>query len=236
MDEKILRRVRALLERAEKTSFEDEAESARSMAERLIMTYGLEKALSTPVAEQGKITTIRVDFQDPYSDRKAYLLHRVSDAFGCKSISFYGRGSRRCTYATVVGYPGELEQVELIYTSLLVQSARELTTLPVVSARQVRSQRSGFLFGFADRAGERLEALYETVVEEAEESGTPGAALVLVDRKDAVMSAYDAMFPNAKSGRSSTTNLNGYYAGRDSANRADLGQSRFGAGRQRALH
>ena len=82
MDEKILRRVRALLERAERTSFEDEAESARAMAERLIMTYGLEKALSTPVADQGKITTIRVDFQDPYSDRKAYLLHRVSDAFG----------------------------------------------------------------------------------------------------------------------------------------------------------
>ena len=236
MDEKVLNRVRGLLNKAESTEFEGEAQALREKAQRLIITYGLEKALSTPTAQQGEITTIRIDFQDPFSDRKAYLLHRVSDAFGCNSISFYAPGGRRRTHATVVGYPSELEQVELIYTSLLLQAARELAALTITSSRQVRSQRSGFLFGFAERAGERLEAIYATAVEEAEDDGAPGAALVLVDRRDAVKSAYESMFPDAKSGRVRVTNGNGYYAGRNSANRADLGQSRFGAGRQRALN
>lgn len=235
MDEKVLNRVRVLLNKAESTEFEPEAEALREKAQKLIVTYGLEKALSTPVAQQSAITTIRIDFQDPFSDRKAYLLHRVSEAFGCKSISFYARGGRRRTYATVVGYPSDLEQVELIYTSLLLQAARELAALPAVAARQVRSQRSGFLFGFAERAGERLEALYAAAVEEAEDTGTPGAALVLVDRGNAVRSVYEEMFPDVRSGSISSSNASGYYAGRNSANRADLGQSRFGAGRQRAL-
>lgn len=234
MDEKVLNRVRRLLAKAESTEFPDEATSLRKKAESLIITYGLEKALSTPVAQQGEITTIRINFQDPFSDRKAYLLHRVSDAFGCKSISFCPKGGRRRTYAKVVGYPGDLEQVELIYTSLLLQSARELAALPVVHQRYVRSERSGFLFGFAERAGERLEALYAKATEEAEDNA-PGAALVLVDRKDAVDSAYAELFPNSKTGRTTTSSPNGYYAGRKSANNADLGQSRFGAGRQKAL-
>lgn len=235
MDEKVLNKVRGLLAKAESTEFEPEAEALREAAQKLIITYGLEKALSAPVADQGKITTVRINFEDPFSDRKSYLLHRVSDAFGCKSISFHAKGQRRRRYATVVGYPGDLEQVELIYTSLLLQSAREMAALPVVHGRYVRSQRSGFLFGFAERAGERLEELYAKATEEAEDS-TPGAALVLVNRKDAVEAAYAEMFPDSRAGRIRSTNAEGYYAGRLSANRADLGQQRFGAGRQKALN
>lgn len=235
MDEKVLNTVRGLLAKAESTEFDAEAATLREKAESLIITYGLEKALSTPVADQGKITTIRVDFEDPYSHRKADLLHSVANALGCKSISFYARNSRRRTYATVVGYPGDLEQVELIYTSLLLQAARELAALPVVHQSYVRGQRSSFLFGFAERAGERLEALYAKAVEEAEDGGSPGAALVLVSRQDAVDAAYAAMFPDSRTTRVRGINTDGYYAGRSSANRADLGQSRFGAGRQKSL-
>lgn len=234
MNEKMLNRVRGLLAKAESTEaqFPEEAASLREAAERLILTYGIERAMADPARqEREQITTIEIRFDDPYSTRKSHLLFRVAKALGCDSITHHPAGNRRRhTRATVVGYPSDLEQVELLYTSLLLQSTRDLGK--VSGLRDTRAQRSAYLLGFADRAGERLEALYAKVVEE---STTPGTALVLADRRSLVEAECQKMFPTAKSYRQSPINLDGYYTGRKAANSADLGQERFGGGRQRAL-
>lgn len=236
MDEKVLNRVRGLLAKAESTEFPGEAAALREKAESLILTYGIEQALLTARGEiQDTVTQITINFEDPFSSRKSFLLHAVSQALGCQSVGFHGRGKSKTTYAVVVGYSRDLEQVELLYTSLLLQSSRALLTVePGRSAAETRTRRSSFLLGFATRAGERLEAIYKRVAQEVDSTGTPGTALVLIDRAEAVKAKFDSLFTNTHS-RSVRYRISDFEAGSDAADKADLGQDRFGAGRQKSL-
>ena len=124
------------------------------------------------------------------------LLEVIATANRCRSI-----WHKRCGLCTVVGFPADLDAVELLFTSLLVQAT---TAMVAAGSRQdawggsrTRSFRQSFLAAYAQRIGERLsEATGSAERQAAAES--PGVNLlpVLAARHKVVDEAFEAMFPD----------------------------------------
>ena len=223
----VLAKVRALLAKAESTQFEAEAEALTAKAQELMARHRIEAAmLDTGGRSRRDGPTSRVVvIDDPYADAKAMLLSAVADANGCSAV--WSKASRR---ATVFGFADELAGTELLFTSLLVQSATALHRAGPQIDRYGRSRtkrfRRAFLIAFAVRVGERLRAAVGAMVDD--EQSTSGADLVPVfARRDAeVEAAARAAFPDARSRTTSVSDAGGWHAGTAFGDRADLGTTR----------
>lgn len=221
-DQRILEKIRALLAKAESTTFPEEAEALSAKAQELMARHSIDSAIIG--AAQGADdapTGIRLPVDDPYAGAKSMLLSEVASANRCRAVWSKGLG-----ISSVLGFESDLEFVELLYTSLLVQA----TSAMVAAGSQVdrhgrsrtRSFRHSFLLAYAFRIGDRLRAAERVSRLAATEEY--GAALlpVLADRSDAVDAARDAAFPGAVSRSVSSTNAAGSAAGRAAADLASL--------------
>ena len=130
-------------------------------------------------------------------------------------------------FSSVVGFPGDLEIVELLYMSLLVQATRAVTTSGAVrdsSGRsRTRSFRQSFMFAFARRIGERLEAATRSATDAATDVHGDELLPVLAGRLTAVDEAFESMFPDLVATTVRISNLAGWAAGRAAADLAHLG-------------
>ena len=116
VDERLLARIRALLAKAESTTFPEEAESLSAKAQELMTRHRIDSALlGGPGGGSGGR---RIWIDDPYAAPKVSLLSAVARANGCRAVEL---GNLGCVH--VVGFPADLEVVELLHTSLLVQAA-----------------------------------------------------------------------------------------------------------------
>lgn len=246
MSGKMLKRVRALLNKAESTEFGPEGESLREAAERLMATYGIEQAMLAASGEvDDELTTMIINFDDPFSTEKCCLLGGIATALRCRAIGHrpadkYGytvRGSKTRTDATVVGHASDLEQVELLYTSLLLQASGQVAKISSGmngrrGAARTRLLRASFLLGFANRVSERLTEIHRQATQEVD----MGSLLpVLADRRSKVDAMVNELFSKITTGRGRTIAPQAYKGGVQAANAADVNQSRFNAGRQQAL-
>ena len=224
---RLLRRIRGLLAKAESTEFPDEAEALTAKAQELMSRHSVDVALldagpATPA--RAPVGTRRVHVDDPYVRAKIQLLAAIADANGVRLVWYQGLG-----IANLVGVPADVDTVELLFTSLLLQVAQALTAAEGTAGRRSasRSFRRAFLLGYAGRIGERLRA--------ARERGTAAAAAergvdllpVLRSRQEAVDDAFTELFPRVRSTRSrSATDPSGWYAGRAAAETANVGSRR----------
>jgi hypothetical protein len=133
--------------------------------------------------------------------------------------------TRQWWFSTVFGDEGDLDAVELLYTSLLVQATRAMVSEPRPAAGRsaggTRSFRQSFLVAFAGRIGERLaEAAAAVTAEEA----TRSTALVplFAARREAADAALAAAFPDLRTTRLSARSAEGWHAGVRAADRAQL--------------
>lgn len=240
MDDKLLNRVRGLLAKAESSEFPNEAQSLREKAESLIVLHGIEQAMLTP-AEQDPIIETVIKFEGAFTKQKRYLLGKITDGLKIVCVGhrptdergYRIRNAQGYASATVIGPKSVLEQVEFLYTSLLLQGTREMGMVTSgwhgrSGAAETRAMRSSFLMGFAERAGERLEAIYAKGVREATDSN-PGKALVFVSRKSLIDARVKELFGRLVYPKNTVSRSDSYYDGRNAAERADIGQSRMGS-------
>ena len=220
MDQRMLGKVRALLQKAESTEFPQEAEALTARAQELIARYNLDEALL-----EAKLGGVRPDGRPvavthPYAGPKAMLLHVVAEANRCRSVWHRERGE-----ATVLGFPSDLVAVELLFTSLLVQATSAMLQ---AGSRQdpsgrsrTKSFRHSFLSAYALRIGERLREATERMVNE---STSADLSPVLASRNAAVERSVAELFPKLRRYRgSSPTNADGWLHGRAAADQAALG-------------
>ncbi len=219
-EQRMLDRIRALLAKAESTGFPEEAEAFTAKAQQLMARHSIDHALLDATAGGGDgPDTRRIIIANPYEGPKAMLLQVVAKANGCRAVNFKEYG-----LSTIVGFEPDLDAVELLYTSLLVQAVRAMTAANARPDRygrnDVRSFRQAFLGAYADRIGERLA----DAAEEAHAEATAGTDLVpvLAARTEAVTTAFDELFPNRVTGTARIGNLAGWASGRAAADRADL--------------
>lgn len=249
MDQKLLDRVRALLAKADSTEFPAEAETFTAKAHELMATYGIEQAhLAATGKVKDEIRVMRVDMAGTYTDAKARLLSAVALACRCRTVRWSSARSSVVSHVDVVGHNTDLERVELLYTSLLLQATGQLTRQrPPLDdwgylTVSVPTFRRSWLTGFTNEVRERLErieaqaAAATQTATTATDTGGKSTELVLVDRKTAVELAYSELFGDLPKDKSrQTLHADAYYAGREAGRRADIGQSRVGGNRQAAI-
>jgi hypothetical protein len=222
VDGRMLEKVRGLLAKAESTEFADEADALTAKAQELMARYSIDQAMVARGTDSEGPSGRRISVDDPYAQGKADLLAVIAGANRCRSVWMVSYG-----LSTVVGFPGDVDIVEVLYLSLLVQATRAMTASGAVRDRagrsRTRSFRQSFMFAFARRIGERLEAATKVATDEAR--GVHGSDLlpVLAGRLTAVDEALEAMFPNLVATSSRISNMAGWAAGRAAADLAHLG-------------
>lgn len=215
--DRLLNRIRALLAKAEATDHPAEAETFTAKAQQLMTRHALDEALVRGTRDDEiPVETRRVHLQAPYAGEKAVLLSSVARPNRCRVVLL-----DRHDIAMLLGTPLDVDQTEMLFTSLLIQATRAMAEAGHRRAgtfdRSATFRRS-FLTAYATRIGERLE--------EADRSTTAsyGAELVpLLQREaDAVTAEFERQFPYTTTGGSGYLDSRGWAAGRAAADRAAL--------------
>jgi hypothetical protein len=234
-DAGILDRVRALLAKAESTTYPAEAEAYTAKAQELVTRHSLDEALLE--ARSGDPTVVpfarRLGVDHPYETEKASVLDAVARANRCHAV-----WSPEFGFATVFGFDTDLDAVDLLYTSLLVQAHRAMARSEPPGGKAGRSRlktfRQSFLVAFAVRIGERLADAAEATLSEATRGDGPAedpvhrieaADLlpVLASRDAQIRETLHAVFPRTVRVRGSRVDSReGWESGRAAADRAAL--------------
>jgi hypothetical protein len=125
----------------------------------------------------------------------------------------------------VIGWPTDLDTVELLVTSLLVQAGRAMAaegSRPARGGSRTRSFRHAFLLSYATRIGERLREAGATAQQEAVAAAGDALLPVLAARGEVVERTTTQLFPRITTKRFSVGNAAGWHAGREAADAASL--------------
>jgi hypothetical protein len=233
----MLEKVRALLTQAEgeaDAGHEEAAETFTKKAEKLIAKYGIDAALANERGEtREQVTKLVIHVENPYGPDKLNLLISIGVPLRCRIIKIYGgRMARGESKANVFGFPADLERLELLYTSLLLQSQRLMYRQAIPYWDNAAAYRRSWMHGFNVAVYRRLEAAEKGATEAAE----AGTALVLADRTALVNTAAQGDFPNAKKSKSNRQlSGSGTGAGYQAGQTADLGGAKVTAGTRKEL-
>lgn len=234
--------IRALLAKAEATTFAAEAEAFTAKASELMARYSLDEAMvwaSGPADSARPVETILV-LHRPFTAQKAVLVNAVAETYACRALRLGGRRSDGAEQMAVVGFAADVALVETLVTSLLLQLATATTSTPLGSgatASQVASWRRSFIVGFTNVVAERLAADRARATASTPDRPADGrsAALVLRDRSSVVHENFRERYPRVRTSRVSVgTSDAGRRAGHHAGTTADLGGERLGS-RRRSL-
>ncbi|MFI9104830.1 DUF2786 domain-containing protein [Streptomyces fildesensis] len=241
----LLGRIRALLAKAESTDFPEEAEALSSKAQQLMARHSIDEALiasDAGAAGSDGPGACRIGIDQPYEGAKALLLDAVAAANRCQAVWAGDFG-----FSTVVGFEPDLEAVELLYTSLLVQADAAMLRTPqagtgggggtgggakgAAKGRNGKARHGGsrskdfrqsFLIAYAGRIRERLADATEQATHAPD---LPAERLLpaLAARDVAVRDTTTRMFPTTTSHRLKGRDHEGWTHGTAAADRAVLG-------------
>ena len=212
----VLAKIRALLAKAESTTFEAEALAFTAKAQELMTKHAVDAA-AVHAGRSSRADTpsvIRVPIDSPYSSAKCQLLAVLARASRCRSVELTGAG-----LAEVIGRPSDLAAVELLFTSLLVQAQTALNQ----ATGSTRAYRSSFLFAYATRIGERLHEINDLVMAAATTEHGDGFLPVLRSQAAAVDEFIDQRYGKLRVSRTrGVADPAGWFGGRAAADNAKL--------------
>ncbi|MFF4244323.1 DUF2786 domain-containing protein [Streptomyces sp. NPDC001822] len=223
-----LAKIRAILAKAEDpAATPEEAETYFAKAAALMAKYGIEKAMladSDPTQDRPGDRVITV--KGAYSADRLYLLGYVSTSLNCVSIR--KRPVKGVTEVHMFGYESDLDRVELLYTSLLLQMFNGMRQGRPASGESTVTYRKAWMAGFIIRIDQRLREIEAHAKRESPVADTGRSVeLVLADRRAVVKARFAAAYPRATDPKGSTRRRgSGLNDGHQAANRADLGQTR----------
>ncbi|WP_179023599.1 DUF2786 domain-containing protein [Streptomyces sp. IMTB 2501] len=213
---RMLARIRALLAKAEATGYPEEAEALSAKAQELMARHSVDEALLAAEAPAPDAPgACRIGVEPPYEQAKAVLLDAVAGTNHCRAVWNEPLG-----FSTVVGFEADLEAVELLYTSLLVQATHAMTKAEAAQRaggrKRTKTFRQSFLAAYAHRVGDRLAAAAETQV-------TQNLLPVLATREIAVTGRLEQMFPETTTTRlRGVSDAAGWTEGARAADRAQV--------------
>jgi len=229
-DGKVLARVRALLAKAESTEFPEEAEALSAKAQELISRHSIDQLMTSSgdraSPDNPGIIARRLWLDAPYIGAKAHLVHQVAVANRCSTVS-----AERLGFTTVAGTARDLDAVELLATSLMVQADAAMLApgrAAVVGAQtRTASYRRSFLLAYATRIGQRLRAADVTAVAAFAEAHPSGDLVpILRNQEERVGATLAQLFPHTVRRRTRVGNAQGWAAGTAAADRARLDATR----------
>src|SRR6202167_5450892 len=230
----LLDRVRKLLAKAEAEGVPPrEAEALTAKAAELMARYGIDRArLAASRPDTDRPASRLIDISNPWAQVRAHLLAGLAGALRCQCVLL--STTRPGARIHVFGYGSDLERVDILYTSLLLQMARGLTTAVVPDRiRSPRAWRRSWLLGFVSAVITRVRSAEERAATNAEGETHPGpsTALVLADRALVIRRQLEEAYPVTRRTRI-TYSGRGYTAGYAQGQRADIGNARLGSARE----
>jgi hypothetical protein len=238
-DAALLARVRKLLAKAEADGVTAaEAEALTGKAAELMAKYGIDRALLAAARPETDLPADRViDVGNPWARVQAHLLCGLAAAMRCQCVLLprQGPGSR----VHMFGFGSDLERVDVLFTSLLIQMWQGLAAARVPGrSGNPRAWRRSWLLGYASSVVGRVQAAEDRAAGQAAAepaaAGGPGAALVLADRRHVIQQNVDRAYPSTRRARVTYTG-SGYGAGWAEGEKADIGTSRLGRRQGRAI-
>ncbi|MEV6122499.1 DUF2786 domain-containing protein [Streptomyces sp. NPDC052077] len=226
-ESRALGRIRALLAKAEATGYPEEAEALSAKAQELMARHSVDEALlAAGVPSPEAPGACRIGVEAPYEEAKAVLLDAVAGANHCRAVWNEALG-----FSTVVGFEADLEVVELLYTSLLVQAETAMTAAEAAQRRGGRKRtktfRQSFLAAYAHRAGLRLRTVAERTTAGRGADGDGGLLPVLASRAVAVADRTERLFPETTTTRlRGAADVDGWNEGARAADRARVAPRR----------
>ncbi|MFD5805595.1 DUF2786 domain-containing protein [Streptomyces sp. NPDC127020] len=226
-ESRALARIRGLLAKAEATGYPEEAEALSAKAQELMARHSVDEALLSAHAPSPDVPgACRIGVEAPYEQAKAVLLDAVADANHCRAVWNEPLG-----FSTVVGFEADLEAVELLHTSLLVQAEAAMAKAEAAQRaggrKRTKTFRQSFLAAYAHRAGTRLRAAAEAVAAEAGSAGDVDLLPVLASRDVAVTDRLERMFPETTTTRMrGAGDAAGWTEGTRAADHAEVGRRR----------
>ena len=224
----IARKIRALLDKAENTSYPAEAEAATRKAAELMAAHRITEAM---VSAGGRgstdaITTRTIKLaRGPYVGARTDLLAGVARAFGVRLVYTAHWDGRD---VELLGFESDLASVELLYTSLLLQASVAAAQHDVPRGHAAVTWRRGFLLGFADIVARRVKEVMAEAAQEAQtamDGDSSSVALVLADRTARVNAEYQRRYQNLTRGRGhAPVSQDSVLMGAAAGVRADLGR------------
>lgn len=245
--EKTVDKVLKLLAKAETTTPE-EAEALVAKATELMVRAEIDEAMLAQAQgrQVDEIIEKSIIFKGTYADAQRDLFFAIGNATGFKQMQTnYGSSQRRGAW---VGFKSDLEQAEVLLTSLLIQQTRAATSYFKANPHPAwstafdkfvakRSHMMGFASGVQSLMQERRRETVKRVEQEhaaacPEPTGeSSSVALVLRSKQEQVNDWYDTRYGHLKAGRSRRLAGSGdaRSAGHQAGKRADLGSNRIGA-------
>ena len=227
----LLDRVRKLLAKAEAEGVTPpEAEALTAKAAELMARYGIDRArLAATRPDTDRPGSRIIDIDNPWAQVRAHLLAGLAGAMRCQCVLL--STSRPGARIHIFGYASDLERVDIVYTSLLLQMAHGLTaTVVPVGVRSPRGWRRSWLLGFVTAVITRVRSAEDRAAANAEgetHSG-PSTALVLADRAVVIRRQLEQEYPVTRRTRI-TYSGRGYSDGYAQGQRADIGNRRVGS-------
>ena len=214
--QRALGRARVLLAKAESTEFPGEAEALSARAQELLAARSIDDAMLAAMPESGRVAAEgrRLILDGPYEVAKTDLLDAVATVNRCRAVWHKNLG-----LSTVLGFPSDLDAVELLFSSLLTQASAAMVQ---ESARRddggpsrIRSFRQAFLVAYAQRIGERLADAAGAAERQAVAAAPDSDVLPVLDARHRVVDeAVGKMFPDlARHGQGAGRDRQGWLPG-----------------------
>jgi Protein of unknown function (DUF2786) len=241
MSSVILDKVRKLLAKAEDPACTaEEAAAFTDKAAELIAKYGVDRALLAARDPTTDAVADRlVEIVPPYARDKVGLLAGVAAALRCRAVVRDAESDGRRAFSVhLFGFGSDLERIELLFTSLLVQAAYGLAGTTPPPLENIAAFRRSWLAGFSRTVGLRLREAERVAADGAPDEAVPGksTALVLADRSDQVRQRVAEAYPRLSAVGPRRLAGSGLRSGMAAGRRADLGGARVPArGRAAAL-
>src|SRR5690625_4848975 len=176
-----IQKIKAWRAKADGSAAEHEGWSYTAKATELMARHSIDQAMigdQQGDAEEPQVKNFRVE--GPWVLLKAQLLGCIAQSLGCKALR--APKSSKAVPVAVYGYPTDIHRVEVLYASLLLQMANGAENARPPQGVQTRKFRQGWMLGFAQRVGERLEEIEKATAQDATPTRGRGAELVLQDR------------------------------------------------------
>jgi Protein of unknown function (DUF2786) len=221
---KTMTTIRALLAKAEATTFDAEREVFAAKAQDLMTRYSIDAALlDQRHGEQlgAGVRKRRFHLDNPYATEKCHLLNTVARLNNVKIVY-----EDRFAMATAIGFPADIELTDLLFTSLLVQAAKGLHDLVAEAGKGRTSSpafRRAYWIAYGVRIGERLTEAQAKATQEAQQAHGGALVLVMKEREEAVSTVTAELFKNTTKMKSRRLDADGWDAGRAAAGNANLG-------------
>jgi hypothetical protein len=231
--ERWIDKIQALLAKAEGTDNEAEAETFTAGAMNLMIKHAVEEAelQGRCQSPMDKIVKRRIHFGGIFARSYRDLMAGVGRALGFKTV-FHNTYGKSGLEATWVGFESELDDGEVLLTSLQIQIARlmpkavkeyeEERGWPMAKQEKYVWRRS-FIEMFDLVVCRRLQETRKRVIDEHDKDGS--LLPVLANRETLVEQEYAQMFPNLRAARTSSRQYHsgGGGAGGNAGRAADIG-------------